>query len=316
MLTRRKFPPNPFFAVANETETSDATFPITVTHSLGTIEVPAPPERVVALSLSDSDIAYALGFTPLTIYENPFAEDGVWPWLADYYNAEDTALLPRNDVSLEYLLELSPDIIFAGGLWNISEIYDSLIEIAPTTAWQGEVFNDTWQEQMLFAGRAVGMEVEAQTVIDDTEAQITAVREEFPELAGKTFSLSYFHDTNAISTIYRDEDFAVQFFQELGLEVTPALAELAIQEGDFQGALSLETMDMIEADLMVLAFGSPEIQAAYEENPLYQQLPGVQDGRVVVVELSAISQLRSPTVLGIPWVLDQLYPALEATAAR
>lgn len=291
-----------------------ATFPVTLTHSLGTIEIPSQPERVVALSIADSDIAYAFGFTPLTIYGNPFAEDGLWPWLADYYDPEQTALLPLNDISLEYILELNPDIILAGGHYNIAELYSGFSDIAPTTAWQDDSFNDTWQEQTLFAGEALGMLDEAHQLIEETERQIASVGDDYPELVGKTFSLSYLHDSSALSTIYRQQDFAVQFFTEIGFELTPALAELAVEEGSFQGALSLETLDMIEADLVVLAFGSPEIQEAYESNPLYQQLPAVQEGRVVVVDLSTVSQLRSPTVLGIRWVLDQLQPAFATLA--
>lgn len=290
-------------------------FPLTITHSLGTIEIPAPPERVVALGVNDADTAFALGIPPVAVSAFPYDEDGIPPWLEDLLDPEQTELLPFTNIPFERVIELEPDVILAGSLYNIGELYSSLSEIAPTTAWVSTNYGDTWQEQTVFAGQALGKEAEAQALVEDTENQIASILSDYPELEGKTFSLSYLYDTAAIATIYSQADFAVQFFQELGFVLTPALAELSEQEGNFQGALSLETLHLIDADLVVLAFGSPELQAAYESNPIYQQLGAVADGRVVVVDLTTVTQLRTPSVLGIPWVLNTLRPGFENLVA-
>lgn len=297
---------------AQDTEaTSEPTFPIRITHSLGTVEIPAQPERVMTLSMGDTDVAYALGFTPVAISQNDYSEDGLYPWLADLYDPEQTEIIPNTDISFESLVALQPDIILSGSRWNVEDLYPNLAEIAPTTAWLTGSYENSWQEQTLLAGQALGLEAEAQALIDETEAEIAAIREEFPAIEGKSFSLSFLYDVGAIASIYWQEDFGVQFFQELGFEVAPALAELAAGEDELQGALSFETLNLIDADLVVLAFSSPEIQASFEENPVYQQLDAVREGRVVVVDTSTITQLRSPSVLGIRYVLDQLRPALE-----
>lgn len=294
--------------------TPEVTFPLTLTHSLGTIEIPAPPERIVALGPSDMDTAYGLGYVPVGISTYAYAEDGITPWLRDYTDPEVTALLPYGDFSFETLVALQPDVILAGGLYNIGELYPSLAEIAPTTAWISGNYEDSWQEQTLNAGQALGKPVEAQALVDETEAAIEAVRSDYAALEGKTFSLSYLYDTNGIASIYSQDDFAVQFMQSLGFVLTPRLTELGTREGNAQAALSLETLQLIDADLVVLAFGSPELQATYEANPLYQQLGAVQDGRVIVANLDVITQLRTPSVLGIPWVLEQLRPGFETLA--
>jgi iron complex transport system substrate-binding protein len=305
-------------AATEETASAEtgAAFPVTLIHSLGTIEIPAAPERVITLSAGDSDAAYGLGVVPVAIAPNPYVEDGMWPWLEGIYNPEQTEILPQGEISFEQLVGLQPDLILAGGRYNTTDLYPSLSEIAPTTAWINASFTDTWQEQTLQSGQALGLEAEAQALIEETESQIAAVGTTYPALIGKTFSLSFLHDETSINTIYSQEDFAVQFFQELGFVLTPELAELAEEEGNFQGALSLETLNLIDADLVVLAFGSPEVQAAYEANPLYQQLGAVAEGRVVVVDLSAVTQMRAPSVLGIRWILELLQPAFEALAAR
>lgn len=300
--------PNPFLV----TQETASVYPLTITHSLGTIELAEQPQRVVALGPSDIATVYGLGITPVAISADPYAADGVWRWLGDLYDAEQTELLAYNEPSFEQIVGLQPDVILANGLYNIADIYDSLSEIAPTTAPATTSLGDTWQEQTLLIGRVFGLEAEAQALVDETERRIAAVQENYPAVAGKTFSLSYLHSTDALGSIYSQNDYAVQFFQELGFVLTPPLAELAEREGGIQAALSLETLNMIDADLVVLAFGSPEVQAAYEANPIYQQLSAVQEGRVVVVDLSTVTQLRGPNVLGIRWVLEQLEPAFSA----
>lgn len=306
--------------IVTETEATEATepitntFPITLSHNLGTIVIPAPPERVIALSMGDTDMAYAFGLTPIAIHQNNYVDDGIWPWLAEFYDPAQTEILPASDVSFEHILELQPDLILSGSRWNVADLYANLSEIAPTTAWQSESFRDTWMEQTLLAGQALGMEEKAHQLIAETENQIEATREEFPELAGKTFSLSFLYNETSINSINAPTDFAVKFFLDLGFVLPPALAELSEQQGGPQAALSLETLHFIDADLMVVAFSSPEIQAAYEANPLYQQLEAVKDGRVVVVDLSTVTQLRAPSVLGIRWVIEQLQPNFAALA--
>lgn len=299
---------------ATATQADSELFPVTITHSLGTVEIPDQPERVIALSTGDTDIVYALGITPIAIHENNYEENRLWPWLAEFYDPAQTEILPAMEVSIEHLLELQPDIILAGSRWNTAELYENLAEIAPTLA-VGEGTSNTWQEKTLLAGRALGLEAEAQAAIDETEAYVEAVRQDYPELEGKTFSLSYLYNETSINSINSPKDSAVQFFLELGFIPTPGLAELAEQEDKVQAALSLETLNLIDGDLVVIAFGSPEVQAAYEANPLYQQLEAVQEGRVVVVNLSAVTALRSPSVLGIRWVVDQLRPAFKDLAA-
>ncbi len=298
-------------AAQEATETPEApVFPLSITHSLGTIEIPAAPERIIALGSTDIDVAYAVGINPIAIYANPYEEDGISPWLDDYFDAEETELITFDQLNFEQVVELQPDLIM-GSVYNIDTLYANLSQIAPTTAWITESYGDTWQEQAVAAGQALGKEAEAQELVDETESQIEAIQTEYPAIEGKTFSLSFLWDTAGIATIYSPDDFAVQFFQELGFELTPALAELEEEEGNSQGALSLETLHLIDADLVVLAFASPEIQTAYEENPLYQQLQAVKDGRVVVVDLTTIALLRTPSVLGIQWVLENLKPSFE-----
>jgi iron complex transport system substrate-binding protein len=292
-----------------------SSFPVTITHSQGTIEIPAPPERIIALGLGDIDTAYGLGYTPVAILSNPYSEDGTTPWLEGTFDPEVTTLLPIDTINFEQITELDPDLILAGGYWGIGEAYANLSQIAPTTSWLTTNYGDTWQEQALGAGRALGDQAGAQALVDETEAQIAAIQTDYPELQGKTFSLSYLWSTDGIATIYSPNDFAVQFFNELGFQLTPGLVELEAQEGAAQGALSLETLNLIDADLMILAFDSPEVKAAYEANPLFQQLEAVKSGRYIEVDLTTITQLRTPSVLGIRWVLDQLRPSFEELSA-
>lgn len=302
--------PNPFL-VSEEAASTEAVYPLTVTHNLGTIEIPAQPERIVALGIGDIATVYGLGLTPVAISSNPYAADGLWPWLEGVYDAAKTEIITYNEPSFEQIIALQPDIILANNLFTIANIYTSLAEIAPTTAPAAtDATGDTWQQLTLSIGHVLGLDAEAQAAVDETEARIAAVVANYPNLAGKTFSLSFLHAPGALNSINAPSDYAVQFFQSLGFVVTPALADLVAGQSGVQAALSLETLNLIDADLVVVAFGSPDVQAEYEANPLYQNLEAVKDGRLLVVDLNTVVQLRGPNVLGIRWVLDQIEPAL------
>jgi iron complex transport system substrate-binding protein len=62
---------------------------------------------------------------------------------------------------------------------------------------------------------------------------------------------------------------------------------------------------------VIVAFTSPDLQAAFEGNQLGA---GVKGGNYLVVDMETISALRYPTALDIPWVLEKLKPGVSKLA--
>lgn len=99
---------------------------VSITHSLGTIEVPVNPKRIVVLhfaSLENLDLidANVVGIPKLAVpkYLNKYATD-----------ESITNVGSLVEVNLEKINELEPDLILSGG--RLSDSYDALSKIAPT----------------------------------------------------------------------------------------------------------------------------------------------------------------------------------------
>lgn len=294
----------------------EAPFPVTLEQWLGEVTIPAPPQRIVALGQSDMDAVFALGLTPVAGVGYPYSDDGVAPWLKDHLASGATVIAPltaESEVSLEWVVAQKPDLILATGYWNVARIYEQLSQIAPTVAGVNGSLVDTWEEQVSLIGKAVGKSAEAEALIEDTHARIAAVKDRFPAMAGKTFSLSYMYSTSEISTLFDAKDAAVRFFGQLGLSVTPQLAALADTSANSveSGVISLERLDMLEADVMVVAYDTPEYRQTLEASPLFRQLSAVKAGHYSALDLTTVAELRVPTVLGLVWAVERLEPILE-----
>jgi iron complex transport system substrate-binding protein len=94
------------------------------------------------------------------------------------------------------------------------------------------------------------------------------------------------------------------------MTIDPDILEM---EGAEMGrvALSLENIGALDADLLMILTNGADTS----EIPGYDALPAVQRGSVAVLGLAEVSGLNTPTPLSIPYSLDFIRPALEATAA-
>lgn len=306
------------FAAALAAGSAEVPFPVTLQQWVGDVTISAPPQRIVALGQSDMDALFALGLTPVAGVGYPYSEDGVAPWLKGQLEASPIPIgstSAEGEVSLEWVVAQNPDLILATGYSNIAPVYEQLSQIAPTVAGIAGPVLDTWEEQVALIGQAVGKSAEAEALIGETTARIDAFRENYPAMVGKTFSLSYMYSTSEIATIFEQSDAAVRFFQQLGLEVAPQLAALEGAETASLGSgiLSLERLDLLEADMMVVAYGSPEYQAKLEDSPLFQGLETVKAGHYSPLDLTTVAELRIPTVLGLVWAAERLEPLLDRT---
>lgn len=299
---------------------SDAAFPVTIEHAFGETEINETPERVATWGWGSTEAALALGVVPVAIAQQSYGanDDGVLPWVAeelDELGAETPAILTDDGEAPPYeeLIEAAPDVILAPYSGITEEQYELLSEIAPTVAYPEAAWTTPWREVVTTVGTALGLEEEAQGVLDDLDAELAATAEEHPELAGKTVAAVW--DTAGTFYVYTPEDSRVEFLSALGLEDAPAVAELQNGDSPFFFTLSYEQLDRLDSDLILSYHDTPAEADAFLESAPISAIPAVSRGQVAqVVGTELIAAVSPPTALSLTYGLDELVDALSAAA--
>ncbi|MDV6264246.1 iron-siderophore ABC transporter substrate-binding protein [Rhodococcoides yunnanense] len=285
---------------------------VVVTDMFGEVEVPANPQRVVALGWSDAETALALGVQPVGASDwLGVGGNGLGPWVDESYDTDPT-IVGTFDVDMESVAALAPDLILWTRSTNDKAVYDDLSEIAPTVAappGTDVAYGTTWDGQTEIVAQALGKVDEGKKLVDDTKALFDDTVTANPEFADKTV---------AVGTLYSGQvgayvrgDTRVDFLESLGLKNTPAVQDLA-EPGKFSIDLSEENISALDADLTVMfPIGTgPEV---ITDNPSIQGLPSARDGRLVVLGDQNLSNAFSAaSVAGTRYALENAVPLFAA----
>lgn len=297
-----------------------AAFPVTIEHAFGETEIDEAPERVATWGWGSTEAALALGVVPVAIAQQTYGanDDGVLPWVAeelDELDADTPTILTDDGEAPPYeeLIAAAPDVILAPYSGITEEQYELLSEIAPTVAYPDAAWTTPWREVVTTVGTALGLEDEAQGVLDDLDAELAEKAADHPELAGKTVAAVW--DTAGTFYVYTPEDSRVEFLSALGLEDSPSVAELQNGDSPFFFTLSYEQLDRLDSDL-VLSYHDTQAEAeAFLESAPISAIPAVSRGQVAqVVGTELIAAVSPPTALSLTYGLDELVEALSAAA--
>lgn len=222
--------------------------PVTITHRHGRTEVPADPQRVVAVGFNDADVVLALGIVPLgerSLLGGLDAAERPW-FVEELDGAEPPEQLGAEELDYERIAALEPDLIL--GLYSAmtEQEYAMLSGIAPTVA-QPDGFVDfgvPWRDQLEITGRALGREGRAEELRAEVEAAFAEARQRAPQLDGATVVVAS-AATPELYT-YASDDLRTRFFTDLGLEVPEELDELAGEA--FFAQISREQAPLIDRD--------------------------------------------------------------------
>jgi iron complex transport system substrate-binding protein len=292
-------------------------FPVTVEHDLGTTDIPAAPERVVTVGLTEQDTVLALGLTPVGVTEwygdQPHA---TWPWAQDELgDAEPTVLSQTDGLQYEAIAALDPDLILGLNAGLDEESYERLSEIAPTVAHPpgAEPYFSEWRDQVELIGRAVGRPDEATALVEDIDAAFAEAAAAHPEFAGVPAILlqNAFYDGQAIAY---QEGLSTDFLTDLGFAIPAELDPFVTEADGSQAFIPLEQLSTLDAaDVLIWATEKPEDRAALEAEPVYASLEEVQAGRLVFTDGLTAGAIYFASPLSLPYVLDRLVPALAGT---
>lgn len=284
-------------------------FPVTIDHTYGSTVIPEQPTRIVALS-NEEDTLATLGITPIAFAKNPVRPTGDYPWLDGRIDLSGaTALDLSTEVNLEQIASLQPDLILATNFYEIADYYDQLSQIAPTVGPAEEPGLSTWQETSTLIGKAVGRSADVEKAIGETEDFVSSFAAEHPGLKDKTLSSAYYYEAGKFAVIDDPDTTSLRLYGELGMTLSPSITEHVVDR-----SLSEEQMGALDADVVFIGYASDDLKASLNQNPLFTQIPAVRDGRVAEVDQFAAGVMNNPTILNIPWQLEQFEPVLAKAA--
>jgi iron complex transport system substrate-binding protein len=292
---------------------SDGAFPVTVDTAFGEVEIEEEPVRVVALGWGDAETALALGVQPIGASDwLAFGGEGVGPWSEGLYD-EAPEIIETLEPSLEAIAALEPDLILDTKSDGTQERYDLLSQIAPTVGRpEGvEAYQTTWDQQLELVGQALGRTDEAEELAAEVAQAFDAAAAAHPEFEGTEVAVAAF--TSDGFGAYVQGDARVDFMEELGFVNKPAIQDQATD--NFFVPVSEEQIPILDAGLTV-AFPIYVEASEFTSNPLWQTLPAVVDGRVVVLEDQTLAIAFSiGTAPGILYALDTTVPLFAEALA-
>lgn len=317
---------------ADTAPTSQATagnFPVTLEHTFGETTIDQQPEAVATVNWGNHDVPLALGIVPVGFAKATYGDDdtdGVLPWTSEALDALGATgdklpvLFDETDgIPFEAVSNTAPDVVLAAYSGLTEEDWTTLSQIAPTVSFPEFAWGTNWKDMALVNGEALGRKAEAQQVVDDVLAQIDEALAARPDVEGTTVAYTWI-DPSDPSTIgvYTPLDARVQLLEDLGMTSAPSVVELAGDTDQFFVNLASEKADTL-ADIDVLVtYGDDTTLATLQADPLIGKIPAVARGSVVVVPdgTPLASATSGPTVLSVPWALDDYLDLFQAAAAR
>lgn len=257
-------------------------------------EVPKNPERVVYLSAFESlEDAVMLGVEPYAASAIGDEEEPFPDFFADV-TKQTLPILTYSDESLEYILELNPDLIISSDMEDPA-VFQQLKKIATTIPISH--FGADWDKNLTLMGELYDKQDEAAGLIE----QYNKHKEE---------AISYletFKDKQVLAIRIRGGEMMVYpedvflndiFYQELNLKV-PNI----IKQTSEQSAVSLERLYETNPDYIFIQYDIYEndmdetILKKLEQSEIWKSLQAVKNDHVFVNTVNPLS-MGSPTLFG------------------
>ena len=262
---------------ANEDKTTENT--VTVTDVRGDVEIPADPQRIVDLS-GNSDILSILGYDVVGTANSDAYDYTKFPSYLEetLKGAEILGYSMQDTMDVEAVMNLNPDLIVISTVQE--KMYDALSEIAPTVMIQLEALN--WKDDVRALGKVFGKE--------DVANEWIANYENKAKEAGDKIKAEYGEDTTYLSFlasggqffIFDGAGFGDVLYNDMGLAKPAGMPE---QTDISLPVVTYEGLAAIQSDY-IFVIATDEDLAQLEANSIWNNLPAVKNGNVVVLESS------------------------------
>ena len=262
---------------ANEDKTTENT--VTVTDVRGDVEIPADPQRIVDLS-GNSDILSILGYDVVGTANSDAYDYTKFPSYLEetLKGAEILGYSMQDTMDVEAVMNLNPDLIVISTVQE--KMYDALSEIAPTVMIQLEALN--WKDDVRALAKVFNKEDVANEWLTKYE---TEAKEE-----GDKIKAEYGEDTTYLSFlasggqffIFDGAGFGDVLYNDMGLAKPAGMPE---QTDISLPVVTYEGLAAIQSDY-IFVIATDEDLAQLEANSIWNNLPAVKNGNVVVLESS------------------------------
>ncbi|MBM9463789.1 ABC transporter substrate-binding protein [Aeromicrobium sp. YIM 150415] len=301
MLAAACSPADPEPASGDETRTVDDQF--------GTVTFTGTPERVVASGNTESDIAIALGVTPVAMGQWYDEDDGSSPWRREMLDGEQPEIIGYNPdgYDVEETLAFEPDLVL-GGFDLEEEPYRQLSAVAPTLSMP---YSATGDELTRAVGVALNREAEAEDLIERTQAMVADAAEEFPELDGKTISVVSDGSPGTLVDM-TGATLNLGMLEGLGLTGAPGVSDFA---ADDYTEVPAENWTVFDGDILVVAYYDEAVRAEVEASELFQRIPAVRNGHyLALTDRDDVELIRAAAPPWVQYALRILVPRLAEIA--
>lgn len=292
-------------AKGTEGESSNSGNTITVTDVRGEVEIPAEPKKIVDLS-GNSDILSILGYEVIGTANSDAYDYTKFPaYLEDTLKgAEILGYSMQDTMDVEAVMNLEPDLIVISTVQE--KMYDQLSEIAPTVMIQLEALN--WKDDVRAFAKVFDKEDVANQWIADYEAKAVAAGEAVKAEYGKDTTYLSFLASGGQFFIFDGAGFGSVLYEDMGLAKPagmPAQTDISLPVVTYEGLASIAT------DYIFL-IATDEDLAQLESNAIWNSLPAVKEGKVVVLNSSPYFN-QGYSSIGRDLLVDEIGEMLNET---
>ena len=287
----------------NEDKTTENT--VTVTDVRGEVEIPANPKRIVDLS-GNSDILSILGYKVVGTANSDAYDYTKFPsYLEETLSgAKILGYSMQDTMDVEAVMNLNPDLIVISTVQE--KMYDALSEIAPTVMIQLEALN--WKDDVRALGKVFGKEDVANEWIANYEAKAKDAGDKIKAKYGDNTTYLSFLASGGQFFVFDGAGFGDVLYKDMGLakpEGMPEQTDISLPVVTYEGLAA------IKADY-IFAIATDEDLAQLEANSIWNNLPAVKNGNVVILESSPyFNQGYSP--IGREKLVDEIGDMLNET---
>ena len=288
---------------ANEDKTTENT--VTVTDVRGDVEIPADPQRIVDLS-GNSDILSILGYDVVGTANSDAYDYTKFPsYLEETLSgAKILGYSMQDTMDVEAVMNLNPDLIVISTVQE--KMYDALSEIAPTVMIQLEALN--WKEDVRALGKVFGKEDVANEWIANYEAKAKEAGDKIKAKYGDDTTYLSFLASGGQFFVFDGAGFGDVLYKDMGLAKPEGMPE---QTNISLPVVTYEGLAAIKADY-IFAIATEEDLAQLEANSIWNNLPAVKNGNVVILESSPYFN-QGYSLIGREKLVDEIGDMLNET---
>ncbi|WP_427889063.1 ABC transporter substrate-binding protein [Kribbella sp. GL6] len=256
----------------------------TIKHDLGTTTVTGDPKRVVALEYSFVDALVAVGMSPVGVADDNDPKR-IIPALRQHVGEYKSVGL-RTSPNVQVITALKPDLIIADS-GRHKAIYAQLSKIAPTIAYAS--LNGNYQQ-------VLDSEMSTAIALNKCDAMKQRLAEHAKTMAdlkaevpsGESRKALFVRASEKGFTGYPAKGYAPGVLATLGIK-----SPLPDDTADASVSLTLETLIATKPDIMFIAANpGPTLRDTWAKNPLWKQIPAVQNNATYDVDADEWSRSR------------------------